>query len=212
MPTKIKILALLFAVNIFLNACGSNQTAADNSSENTSNVAQSNNANNSNIPNTPDNLPKNVSNITKSGCDDLKRTGMKLLKTQTYPIDFEPFEKSCFVTFYGAEFDNPPLGAQYYIYRDGKEIFNFPEQFNGGNILCRVEDVSFEDLNKDNLKDIIIVGKCGAKADAYNENMVYFNTGKTFRINKDANMDLMDFSKAGEVKKYVEQHESSFAK
>ena len=72
--------------------------------------------------------------------------------------------------------------------------------------------MSFEDLNKDNLKDIIIVGKCGAKADAYNENMVYINTGEDFTINKDANMDLMDFTKPAEIKKYVEEHESKFGK
>ncbi len=74
----------------------------------------------------------------------------------------------------------PHLRGQFYLYQNGKEVFNFPHQFGGGNTTCWVDAVAFEDLNNDQLKDVIVVGKCGAKAGAYNENMVYLNTGTEF--------------------------------
>ena len=209
MRIKIILSALFLGFSVLLSGCFSSSTTQKDSTETT----EKSNVSNKVSTNSPtSNSANTAANTTDSTCYNLNRKGMKLLKTQTFAIDFEPFKKSCFVTFYGEEFSNPPLGSQFYIYKNGKEIFNFPDQFNGGNVLCWVESVSFEDLNKDDLKDIIIVGKCGAKVDAYYENMVYINTGEDFTINKDANMDLMDFTKPNEIKKYVEEHESKFSK
>lgn len=157
--------------------------------------------------NVAQNAPK-----TDDSCQNLTRKGFTLDQKQTFAVDFAPFEKSCFATFHDPEFTNPNLGAQYFIYKDGKQTFVFPEQFNGGNATCWVDAVSFEDVNSDNLKDIIVVGKCGAQSDAYNENMVYINTGKDFKVNKDANMEMMDFTKISQIKDYVREHEKDFAK
>jgi hypothetical protein len=145
-------------------------------------------------------------------CRSLERKGFALDKKQTFAIDFAPFEKSCFATFHDPEFTDPALGAQFYIYRDGKEIYNFPEQFNGGNASCWVDAVTFEDINADRLKDIIVIGKCGAKSGAYNENMVYINTDEGFKINKEANMEMMDFTKTSEIKEYIDSHRNDFAR
>ena len=213
MRIKIIFLALLLGFSVLLSSCASSSTTHQDSTENVEKANVSNKVStNSLTSNNANNSAKPVSNTNDAACYNLHRKGMKLLKSQTFEIDFEPFKKSCFVTFYGEEFSNPPLGAQFFIYKNDKEIFNFPDQFNGGNVLCRVERVSFEDLIKDDLKDIIIIGKCGAKTDAYNENMVYINTGEDFTSNKDSNIELMDFTKLTEIKKYVEEHQSKFGK
>lgn len=214
MLIKIIFSALLLGGSLFLSGCPAGSQPRQDAEETAEkpNASSNKKTGNSTNVNPNDNAQKTSGASNDSACYNFKRDGMKLLKTQTFAIDFEPFKKACFVTFYGAEFSNPPLGAQFYIYKNGKEAFNFPEQFNGGNTLCWVDAVSFEDLNGDDLKDVIVVGKCGAKSDAYNENMVYINNGDEFVINKDSNMDLMDFTKTGEIKKYVQEHESKFSK
>lgn len=208
---KAFILFAIAATCVFISSCFSKTETTNNA-----NLA------NADIP-TPETVnPPEITNenansavaqtVQNNSCNDLKRKGFALDKKQTFAIDFAPFEKSCFATFHDPEFTNSALGAQYFIYKNGREIFNFPEQFNGGNATCRVDAVSFEDVNKDQLKDVIVVGKCGAKSDDYNENMVYINTGKDFKVNKDANMEMMDFSKMSEIQNYVREHQESFAK
>src|SRR6476620_10177638 len=100
------------------------------------------------------------------------RTGGKfvVMKTQTFPIDFDPFPGSCFVTYYNREYPDPPMESHYSIFKGDKVAFDFPEQFNGATFGCWVDGVSFQDLNKDRLKDVIVIGKCSAKAGPYNEN------------------------------------------
>lgn len=155
---------------------------------------------------------KDTPNQNNAACYDLKRDDMALDKKQTFGIDFPPFGKSCFVVFHDPEFDNPPLNSQYFIYKDGKEAFAFPEPFNGSNIGCWIEAVSFEDMNGDGLNDIAIAAKCSAKSKPYPENMVYINTGRDFKTNTQANMEMMDFTKMSQIKQYVKEHQSLFAK
>lgn len=210
MINKNKLFIAVFALSLTFAACSANKEIGVNP----------NNTNSSNIAAESEKTPEtntesnnaNVETAKSDSCTDLKRKGFALDKKQTFPIDFAPYEKSCFATFHDPEFMNPALGAQYFIYKNGAEAFAFPEQFNGGNATCWVDGVSFEDVNNDKLKDIIVIGKCGAKSDAYNENMVYINTGKDFKVNKDANMEMMDFTKISQVKDYVEEHQESFAK
>ncbi|HEY0427530.1 MAG TPA: hypothetical protein VGC76_06965 [Pyrinomonadaceae bacterium] len=150
--------------------------------------------------------------ITKADCTKVDTGDKALLEKQTFPIDFAPFEKSCFVTSYNPEYDNPPLEAEFAIYTNGKKVFDFPGQFNGVTFGCWVEGVAFEDLNGDDLKDITIVGKCSAKAEPYNENMVYVNTGKAFTTNEDANYKISDYTKIKEINDYVRQNKQIFFK
>jgi hypothetical protein len=129
---------------------------------------------------------------------------------QTFVMDFEPFRDACFITFHDAEYTNPPLGSEFHVYRDGKPIFEFPSQLNGAT--CWVEAVSFVDLNEDELKDIIVAGMCGAKAGAYSENIVYANTGDSFRTNEDANYKLADFKRIKEIENFVRRNRQLFFK
>ena len=143
-------------------------------------------------------------------CANINAGDKTLLKSQTFPIDFAPYKNSCFVTAHDPEYTDPPLNSEFSIYRSGEEIFFFPGQFNGVTTGCWVEAVSFQDLNTDNLTDIIVVGKCGAKSGPYHENMVYVNTGTTFMTDEDANYKLADFQNAGEISDFVKRNKQLF--
>lgn len=210
MSNKFKFLIAVVVINILIAGCSYKSEPQNNSTVASSNIAVPE-ATKSFEP-TAQNTNENTATSQNNSCADLKRKGFTLDKKQTFAIDFAPFEKSCFATFHDPEFTSPALGAQYFIYKNNQEAFNFPEQFNGGNATCWVDAVSFEDVNKDQLRDIIVVGKCGAKSDDYNENMVYINTGKSFKINKEANMEMMDFSKISQIQNYVREHQENFAK
>lgn len=146
----------------------------------------------------------------KADCLKNRRGGKVPDAKQTFVMDFAPFEDACFITFHDAEFTNPPLGAEFYVYRDGKEIFEFPEQLKGAT--CWIEAVSFVDLNDDELKDIVVAGMCGAKAGAYGENIVYRNTGEGFTTNADANYKLADFKRIKDIENFVRRNRQLFFK
>lgn len=209
-----RVYLFILSASLFLISTG-----CFSASENKTSPAESANIQNSNIANADETAEagkKAAETTTRKSppneCFGLKKEGFMLDKKQTFPLDFPPFEKSCFAVFHDPEFTDPALGAQFFVYRDGKEIFEFPEQFNGGNATCWVDAVAFDDVNKDDLKDILVVGKCGAKSGSYNENMAYINTGRDFKVNKEANMEMMDFSKISQMKDFIEKHQGSFAK
>lgn len=186
----------------------SNLTEKKPENVNTSNIEPVTNQNTeANNTNTSDKKTENAGN---SNCYDLKRKDLLVDKKQTFAIDFKPFEKSCFVTFHDPEFENPQLGSQFYIYKNGKEVFYFPEQFGEANATCWVDSISFEDLNNDQLKDVIVVGKCGAPSDSYNENMVYLNNGEEFVTNAESNAEMMDFSKVSQIRSFVKKNPKMF--
>jgi hypothetical protein len=150
--------------------------------------------------------------VTKKDCEATDTGDNALLKSQTFPVTFEPFKNTCFVTSYNPEFDDPPLESEIAIYRGNKRVFDFPGQFNGVKTGCWVEAVAFQDLNSDALTDIIVVGKCSAKTAPYNENVLYINTGKAFVTNEAANYELSDFKKAGEITDFVKRNQKLFFK
>jgi guanyl-specific ribonuclease Sa len=142
-----------------------------------------------------------------------KITGRKLVTKQTFPFDFKPFEKSCFVTFANPEEmvdeTDLPRGSEFYIFREGKQIFQFPDAFDNTSG-CWIEGVSFEDLNDDNLTDVIVAGKCLAAKDSYNQNAVYVNTGTGFTTNNQANSKLENFDKAKDIVNFVKKNRKLF--
>jgi hypothetical protein len=99
------------------------------------------------------------------------------------------------------------LDSQYAIYKNGKKVFDFPERFNGATFGCWVDAVSFADVNSDGRTDIIVVGKCSAKSEPYNENMVYINTGKTFETLDDVNNKVSEFKNAKDIADFVEENQ-----
>ena len=131
---------------------------------------------------------------------------------QTFALDFEPFTDACFVAFHDAEFTDPPLNSEFYVYRDGKQVFKFPAQFNGVTVGCWIEGVSFVDLNDDNLKDVIVAGMCSAKMAPYRENMVYANTGAGFTTDAEANSKLADLKNIKEIENFAGRNKQLFFK
>lgn len=150
--------------------------------------------------------------VSKSECLRVDAGDNEIVKNQTFPIDFAPFTKACFVTSHNPEYDDPPLESEFAVYKNGKRIFDFPGQFNGVSFGCWVEAVAFEDLNGDDLKDVVVVGKCSAKTAPYNENMVYVNDGRAFTTNEDANYKLADFKKVKEITDFVRKNQQIFFK
>jgi hypothetical protein len=149
---------------------------------------------------------------SKSQCLNVKTGDKIVLAKQTFPIDFEPFRQSCFVTAHDPEYDDPPLDSEFSIYTDGKEVFKFPEQFNGTSSGCWVEGVAFQDLNADGLTDVIVAGMCGAKSGPYSENMVYANTGRGFTTDPIANSKLQDLKRIKDIADFVKSNQKAFFK
>lgn len=135
-----------------------------------------------------------------------------VLKSQTFAIEFEPFQGSCFVTSHNPEFDDPPMESEYAIFKNGKKVADFPAPFNGATFGCWVDGVAFQDLNGDGLVDIVVAGKCSAKSAAYNENMVYVNTGKGFTTNEDGNIRISEFTKLKEIIDFVKENRQIYFK
>jgi hypothetical protein len=148
--------------------------------------------------------------VTRTDCTNIDAGDNAVLAKQTFPVDFAPFANSCFVTTYNPEYDDPPLESEFAIYKDGAKVFDFPSRFNGVEFGCWVDAVAFEDLNDDNLKDVIVAGKCSAKSGPYNENMVYANTGKDFTTNEEANSKLADFKRIKEISDFVRRNRQIF--
>lgn len=152
---------------------------------------------------------------TAESCGEPKMAGKTLIKKQMFPIDFKPFSGSCFVTF-GSKEDmldekDVPRGSTFYIYRDGKQMFEFPDAF-GGQSACWIEGVSFVDLNGDGLTDVVLAGSClGAKM-SYPSNAVYVNTGEGFTTNDEANAKLQELKTLKDIEAFAKKNVRSFFK
>lgn len=214
----LKLLAFTLAILSFASCVsnrGGNQTSVtENKPANASVAAGS--TNETRAENKPAAVPANTKKAEvlppKSECLNVEAQDKTVLAKQTFPIDFEPFRTSCFVTLYNPENDDPPLESEFAIYTDGTEVFKFPDQFNGVQFGCWVEGVAFQDLNSDGLTDIIVAGMCSAKTAPYSENMVYVNTGKGFTTDMDSNYKLQDFKKISEIEKFVKANQNLFFK
>lgn len=160
---------------------------------------------------TVEGTPEDSAGRTATAACQSVNTGDNIVyKKQTFAIDFEPFKGSCFVTAHNPEHTDPPLESQFAIYKNGKRTFDFPSQFNGSTFGCWVHAVSFKDLNDDGLTDVIVIGKCLARADSYNENMVYVNDGKGFTTREDANNQLGEKTSIKDVTEFVEENRGMF--
>lgn len=160
--------------------------------------------------NQPEKSPETLKSAEKTDCLNVKVTGKKVDVKQTFVFDHEPFRAACFVTAHDPEFDDPPLSSQFFIYKGGKEVYKFPNQFNGVTTGCWAEGVAFQDLNDDGLTDIIIAGMCSAKSAPYSENMVYVNKGNSFTTNEEANYTLEKFKKIKDIADFVKQNKEQF--
>ena len=163
-------------------------------------------------PAVPDATPEESAGMSATlACQSISVPGRKVYRKQTFAVDFEPFRSSCFVSSYDPEFgDDPPLQSEYSLYKNGKRVFEFPDQFNGVNFGCWVDAVSFQDLNGDRRNDVIVIGKCSGKSGTFNENSVYLNDGSGFTTRADANTALGEFGSVRQVVDFVRENRSMF--
>ena len=138
-------------------------------------------------------------------------TGDKIpLKSQTFPIEFKPFRDSCFVTYHDADKNDPPIGSEIGIFKNGRKIYKFETRYHEDAATCWVEAVSFQDLNADELQDIIVVGKCGAKSGVIQGNEVFINTGEGFYTSVTGNDKLENLKKIKDIAKFVKTNQTEF--
>ena len=212
-PMK-KLPAIIFFSIFCFGACvfSSNREKSDSAeikpvnNQNTS-AEKPGSGNNQNQTDKKDTVSKTME---AADCFNVKVPGKELDKKQTFTFDYEPFKNACFVTAHDPEFDDPPLGSEFFIYRDGRQVFKFPKPFNGVTTGCWAEGVAFQDLNEDGLTDIIIAGMCSAKTAPYNENMIYVNRGNEFTTNEDANYTLVKFKKIKDIADFVKRNKEQF--
>ena len=192
-------------ISIVAVSCGSTATNRGSAEKTAPDVSKSGGA-------SADGTPADAGRMSATAACYAVNAGKKIvLQSQTFAIDFEPFKNSCFVTSHDPQFKDPPLESEIAIYKNGKKVFDFPEQFNGVTVGCWVEAVAFQDVNDDKLTDIVIVGKCSAKSAPYNENMVYLNNGKSFFTREEANTQLSDSKTIKDILGYIKENPQPFA-
>ncbi|MBK8811175.1 MAG: hypothetical protein IPN69_10660 [Acidobacteria bacterium] len=149
----------------------------------------------------------------KSACLTAKMDGKKLIASQTFVFDNEPFKGSCFVTFANREDmvdeKDVPRGSTFHIFKDGKKVFDFPDAF-AGTQACWVEAVGFEDLNDDKKTDVIIAGSCLSARDSYPQNAVYSNEGNGFTTRDESNELLNEFKTVKAIGDFVKKNAGKF--
>lgn len=219
MKRRIFILSVLLALSI---ACSHNADSSsperEDTGENTqSNTAESNESNDSHpVVESQTNQdfakvePVSTNAERRSACFAVDTGDRQILKSQTYPIDFEPFEDSCFVTTYDPEYTDLPLGSAFSIYKNGKQVYEFESRFNPDAVNCHVTDVDFEDLTDDGLIDVIILGKCGTTPDEMQGNEVFINDGNAFVTAIEINDKLDDFKTSEEIANFVRKNKDLF--
>ncbi len=213
---------LLASVLIALAACvfagcsinaGTNQPA---SSPNQNGVAPLANAANTAKTEAPSTAPPTTAAAPKpapANCASVKIPGLKFIAKQSFGFDYKPYEGSCFVTFAREEdmLDDKdvPRGSTFHIFKDGKQVFEFPGAF-AGQPACWVEAVAFDDLNGDGQTDVVMAGKCLGAKDSYPANAMYVNTGKTFTTKEAPNEKLGVFNTIKEIEAYVTKNQRMF--
>lgn len=200
---------LIVAISLFAASCSVNigtNTATQNSNSN-SNSKPAETAKTETSP------AAAAAATTKQDCSSFSMPGKVFVAKQSFPFDHAPYQGSCFVTFASkddmVDEKDVPRGSRFYIYRDGKQMFEFPDAF-GGQEACWVEAVSFKDLNGDKETDIAIAGRCLGAKDSYPTNAIYVNVGKGYITNEEANANLDEFKTIKQIEDYVIKNKKEF--
>lgn len=151
--------------------------------------------------------------LDKSACLKASIESKKLIPAQTFVFDYEPFKGACFVTFASkaemVDDSDVPRGSKFYIYKDGKQIYEFEDAFDG-QTACWVEGVGFEDLNADGKTEVIIAGSCLGAKDSYPQNAVYLNLNDDFKTFAGSNQSLENLKTVKEISEYVKKNKNKF--
>lgn len=176
------------------------KAAGDNTAAPQAKAAETANANTSAAPVLKD----------KTECLKAKMDGKRLIASQTFLFDHEPFKGSCFVTFASKEDmldeKDVPRGSTFHLFKDGKKVYDFEDAFDGQSA-CWVEAVAFEDLDGDKKTDVVVAGSCLGAKDSYPSNAVYMNKGSEFQTIASANQKLEKFTKIKQIVDYIKSQQ-----
>jgi len=212
---KTTLTILLFA--LCFSACAKTATENQTNQPATTAVKADNNSSagkSGDTPKTADNKQTAAkTTLDKSACLKAAIEGKKLIPSQTFVFDYEPFKGACFVTFANKEDmvddKDVPRGSKFYIYKDGKQVYEFEDAFDGQEA-CWVEGVGFEDLNADGKTEVIIAGSCLGAKDSYPQNAVYLNLNDDFKTFNTSNSKLENLKTVKEISDYVKKNKNQF--
>lgn len=216
-------LLLVLAISLFVSACSvtSSRTALTNQTNNTTNTTSpkpaeettKNTTKDTNKDSKETETKKPESTGDKAACLTAKMDGKRLIADQTFVFDYEPFPKSCFVTFASKEDmldeNDVPRGSTFHIFKDGKNVYDFEDAFDGMSA-CWVEGVGFEDLNGNGKTEVIIAGSCLGAKDSYSMNAIYENYQDDFRTYRIQNENLDSFKTVKEITDYAKKNNDKF--
>jgi hypothetical protein len=150
----------------------------------------------------------------KSSCLTVKMDGKRLIASQTFVFEHEPFKGDCFVTFASKDDmldeKDVPRGSTFHIFKDGKKVYDFDDAFDG-QPACWVEAVGFEDVNADSKSDVVIAGKCLSAKDGYPVNAVFLNNGSKFSTSSDSNQLLENLSTVKAIVDFAKKNKDKFS-
>lgn len=217
------VLLIALAIALLVASCSvsSSRTALTNQPNNTTNAASPKPAEETAKNTTKDNTKDNKETTTKkpeasgdkSACLTAKMEGKRLIADQTFVFDYEPFPKSCFVTFASKEDmldeKDVPRGSTFHIFKDGKNVYDFEDAFDGMPA-CWVEGVGFEDLNGNGTTEVIIAGSCLSAKNSYPMNAIYENFQDDFRTYRVQNEALDSFTTVKQISDYAKKNNDKF--
>lgn len=120
-----------------------------------------------------------------SSLDDLKNGGLQVIENQVFSLDLNDFGKIKFIS--GLKRENSSEVAKFYLIDNKNSVlYKFPDFYgNSKGRFAKINAVSFQDVNKDGLKDIIIIGEF--TVDGKNEviSSIYLQKSKAFSSNVD---------------------------
>ena len=71
--------------------------------------------------------------------------------------------------------------------------------------------MAFQDVSADNLTDIIVIAKCGAKSGVYGENRGYLNNGKYLVTRPESNASLSEMKTIREIVQFTRDNPRMFS-
>ena len=205
--------ALILSCGVFFAACERlNKTGSDDNRPSAVGVTETGSPVRSGSAESPSVTPAKKPEPTPdaSACTGLDTGEKAVLKSQTFPIDFAPFNDSCFVTMHDPDHTDPPLGSEIGIFKDGTQTYRFESAFSQANAACWVIAVGFRDINDDGLTDIVIAGKCGAKAGPVVTNEIQMNDGRGFYSKVASNDKLKNFTTVKEITDFARKNKQLF--
>lgn len=116
--------------------------------------------------------------------ETLENEGFKAFTDQSYDVEIENFGQVTLVTG-SVEVDGLSKLKIYLIDGNGKVLYEFSDFYGNWSMLCYVTDVAFNDLNRDGLKDFIVIayymtGVGPTGAEEFPVAGVYFQHGREF--------------------------------